>query len=159
MDDLPAEKPVPDDLRRVADRVVARIAAVWVWTVLFATSAALTYTVSYSSSWQVMQMIGQRGGRFGPGVDPSTAILAVATPLLIGTGAVALALGWLAQYRYFRGYIIQVVILDRPSADDEARRSQAMRDLARGYFLVIVAGMLRMAPDLLAGLVPLLFNP
>ena len=76
-------------------------------------------------------------------------ITALATILSLGYS-------WVCQLRFFRGYLIPVVLLGRPVEDGSDRVKRAMRDLAQGYLMLLVSVMCRLIPEALMGLIPLI---
>ena len=132
------------------DAWAGRIAAVWIWTALFGLNGGLSYSFLGGAGQLGLSALWMGSG-FGPGRgrgpqanDFAVMILSFAFAL----GLMASLAAWLFLYLQFSSYLVPVVLLGVRPFEDRRQRLSA-RYLMRAYQLLLIAGLARVAPDVL----------
>ncbi|HEX8201144.1 MAG TPA: hypothetical protein VF590_11705 [Isosphaeraceae bacterium] len=150
MDDPgPPKSPESPGVLESADRLLAKYAAVWLWTVFFGINTGLSsnYLALYMQAAQFG--LGRPGPRFPD-------YLGLVGPVAYGIGGLASAGAWIFLYLFFSVYLLPVVFLGTTGVSEERRRRGGARFLNRAYLLLLLAGVIRLAPEVLAFVAPLL---
>jgi hypothetical protein len=143
----PESPPVPE----AADRLLAKYVAVWFWSIFFGLNGGLSY--NYLSFFS--ELIGR--ARFGPGPRAGDLLTAV-MPIAYGLGAVANIGAWLFLYLFFSVYLLPVIFLGVTAVSEERRRRAGAKFLNRAYLLLLLAGLARLAPEVVGSVLPALFG-
>ncbi len=134
------------------DDLSTRVAAVWIWTVLFGVNGGLSYSMSQGLGLQNNPMLlnaAFRGGGGLTGPGPGLEWIALAIPVFSLSGIVASLAAWGCLYLYFSLFLLPLVLSHEPVPPDPRRRRMAASALRRTYLLTIVAAGCRLLPDLL----------
>ena len=122
------------NLKGQFDGLLSRYVSVWLWSILFGGTTALTYTlITYPS---------ERGW----------AILPFLLAVLTWSGILLLALSWIYLYRYLTLMIIPIFILGRDIKTDDPKRKLGAHVLSRAFLFMIVAGFLGLSSRALQSL-------
>ncbi len=170
MSEIVPEAPKPEPVIDHREALVARVAALWIWTVFFGINGGLTYSfLGGEGSWSrfLMAAMGnpsygsiyggfpyQRGG--GPG---NVFALEMMSWIQVGThtlGILASVAAWLFLYLFFASWVVPAVLIGSPLPLEPPRRRRAALYLSRTYQLLILAALARFAPEVLALVIPLL---
>jgi hypothetical protein len=150
MDEPGPQKPSEAPLAlETADRLLSKYVAVWLWTIFFGVNSGLSY--NYLSFFaQVAQLgLGRPGPRFPD-------YLGLIGPVAYGLGGLASIGAWVFLYLFFSVYLLPVVFLGTTGISEERRRRDGAKFLNRAYMLLLLAGLVRLAPELLAFVAPVL---
>jgi hypothetical protein len=153
MDEPGSQKPpeAPPVLE-TADRLLSKYVAVWLWTIFFGVNSGLSSNYLSFFAQQVSQW-----GRFGPGPrDPISDLLRLVGSVGYGLGGLASIGAWIFLYLFFSVYLLPVVFLGTTGLSEERRRRGGAKFLNRAYVLLLVAGVIRLAPEILTFVAPLL---
>jgi hypothetical protein len=154
--DEPSSSKTPETppVLEAADRILSKYVAVWLWTIFFGLNSGLSYNY-LSFFMQATQYNNARSYGSGPGPFPSD-VLRVVVPTAYGLGAVASIGAWIFLYLFFSVYLLPVVFLGTTGVSEERRRRGGARFLNRAYLLLLVAGVIRLAPEIVTFAAPLL---
>jgi hypothetical protein len=123
-----------------ADQLLSKYAAVWIWTVFFATSGGMFF--SYTTPPHRITF---------PGVASADLqkYLRLAGDFLYVSGLLASVGSSISLYLYFAFFLAPVVIF--ATAPDSPRRRRGAATFARWtYLLLVIAGLARIAPGLVS---------
>jgi hypothetical protein len=145
----PQKPPESPPLSETADRLLSKYVAVWLWTIFFGVNSGVSYNYLSFYIQAAQNGYGRPGARFPD-------YLGMVGPVAYGLGGVASLGAWVFLYLFFSVYLLPVVFLGTTGISEERRRRGGAKFLNRAYVLLVVAGVLRLAPEILALVAPLL---
>lgn len=126
-----------------ADRLLAKVVAVWFWSVFFGLNSGLSYNYL---TFFIELLQSSRAGFGGP--RPPDILLLVRS-IAGGVGVVASFGAWIFLYLFFSAYLLPVLFVGVTAVSEERRRRAGATFLNRAYLLLLLAAVARLAPELM----------